>query len=53
MNHTNDDIYAALVAVLCKLSEQDHIRKRTEKMSGDYTREALQLISDTKTKLNL
>lgn len=48
---TNEDLYAAMVAVLSKLIDAEKRSKGTTRLGGDYSSEAVQLIKMTKRQL--
>lgn len=48
---TNEDVYAALVAVLSKLLDAEQRAKGTTRSGGNYTAEAVSLIEKTKAHL--
>lgn len=51
MSVSNEDLYAAMVAVLSKLIDVEKRAKGTTRMGGDYSSEAQQLIRQTKAQL--
>lgn len=48
---SNEDVYAALVAVLSKQIDAEKKAKGTTRVGGDYTNEAVELIERTKQHL--
>lgn len=50
---SNNDVYAALIAVLSKLIDQEKRAKGTTRLGGDYLTEAIAVVEQTKLKLGL
>ena len=48
---TNEQLYAAMVAVLSKLIDAEMRQKSTYRSGGDYSAEAVQLIERTMRQL--
>lgn len=48
---SNEDLYAAMVAVLSKLIDAEKREKGTTRMGGNYSAEAVQLVRATKQQL--
>ena len=53
MTISNDDIYAATIAVLSKLIDMDKKSSGSTRSGGDYSREAMALVDKMKQQLNL
>lgn len=49
---TNEDLYAAMVAVLLKLIDMEKRAKGIIRSGGDYSDEAVELIEQTKEHLS-
>ena len=48
---TNEDLYAAMVAVLAKAFEEEKSKKGVCRLGGSYVREALDYIAKIKTEI--